>query len=78
MATSGDITGLDILQFDGVPMIPTISGFSRVRKSAIGSVSTAILVRSVSKKREESYAASAVATGFLRKGIPSNAKSSHA
>lgn len=35
MATKGDISGLDILQYGGKPMIPLVSGFSRNRRSGI-------------------------------------------
>ena len=37
MATKGDITGLDTLQFGGKPMVPqvAIGGFSRVKRSGV-------------------------------------------
>jgi len=37
MATKGDITGLAVLMFGGVPMIPQVAngGFSRYRKSGV-------------------------------------------
>ena len=35
MATKGDISELDILQFGGKPMIPLVAGFNRFRKSGV-------------------------------------------
>ena len=35
MATKGDISGLDVLQYGGKPMIPLVSGFSRTRRTGV-------------------------------------------
>lgn len=35
MATKGDISGLDVLQFGGVPMVPLIEGYSGARQSGV-------------------------------------------
>lgn len=35
MATKGDISDLDALVFGGEPIIPQVSGFSRVRRSGV-------------------------------------------
>lgn len=35
MATKGDISDLDVLWFGGKPMVPVVSGFSRVRRSGV-------------------------------------------
>ncbi len=35
MATKGDISCLDVLQYGGKPMIPLVSGFSRTRRTGV-------------------------------------------
>lgn len=35
MTTRGDISGLDVLQYGGKPMIPLTSGFARVRRTGV-------------------------------------------
>ena len=35
MATKGDVSTLDILQYGGKPLVPLVSGFSRYRRSGI-------------------------------------------
>lgn len=35
MATKGDISDLEVLQFSGKPLVPLVSGFNRVRRSGV-------------------------------------------
>ncbi len=35
MATSGDVSGLKTLQYGGVPLVPLVSGFNRIRRSGV-------------------------------------------
>ncbi len=35
MATKGDISDLDVLEFGGEPIVPQVSGFNRMRKSGV-------------------------------------------
>ena len=35
MATKGDISDLEILQYGGEPLVPLVSGFNRVRRSGV-------------------------------------------
>lgn len=60
MATKGDISSLDVLQFGGVPMIPLISGFARRRTS--GTVNSDVAGGRTRQRRKfygNSYTASA-------------------
>ena len=35
MATKGDISGLDVLMYGGVPLVPLVDSFTRVRKTGV-------------------------------------------
>ncbi len=35
MATKGDVSGLDVLMYGGVRMVPLVDSFSRVRRSGV-------------------------------------------
>jgi hypothetical protein len=35
MATKGDVSDLDVLKYGGDPLVPLVSGFSRVRRSGV-------------------------------------------
>ena len=59
MATTGDVSGLDILIYGGKPMVPLTSGFSRRRQSGVISSDTS---GGASRQRKKYYGGTHIVT----------------
>ncbi len=58
MATSGDVSGLKTLQYGGVPLVPLVSGFNRIRRSGVVPSET---IGGTTRQRKNRFYASHVA-----------------
>ncbi len=67
MATSGDVSGLKTLQYGGVPLVPLVSGFSRIRRSGV--IQSETMGGTTRQRKNQFYASHVANVSFYLRSV---------